>query len=188
MFLIDTTLSENLRLPAFGQWCTSYFDHADIVGRDLDKLSWVLASSNRTPTFFNGLPKSIQRYGEDAATDLPFLYFSKQILAAYRKAFFDPGVFPGMKRAFVCGDRTCAFGIAGLWAVQDDEKELRTADADAKAVKYRIIPGANHFLRICPSSEIRSLCCIYRRTGMIRKRYWIRSLPWHRQRCETSNV
>ncbi|PBK62115.1 hypothetical protein ARMSODRAFT_895896 [Armillaria solidipes] len=144
-FLVDTTMPENLRLPAFGQWCTSYFDHADIVGRDLDKLSWVLASPSRTPTFFNGMPLSIQRYGEDAATDLPFLFFfSKQILAAYRKAFFDPGVFPSMKRAFVCGDKTSAFCIAGLWTVQDDEKELRTADA--KAVRYRIIPGANHFV------------------------------------------
>ncbi|SJL17092.1 uncharacterized protein ARMOST_20634 [Armillaria ostoyae] len=144
-FLLDTTVPENLRLPAFGQWCTSYFDHADIVGRDLDKLSWVLASPNHAPTFFNGMPVSIQRYGEDAATDLPFLFFfSKQILAAYRKAFFDAGVFPSMKRAFVCGDKTCAFGIADLWAVQDDEKVLRTADA--RAVKYRIIPGANHFV------------------------------------------
>ncbi|KAK0432305.1 hypothetical protein EV421DRAFT_2001003 [Armillaria borealis] len=125
-FLVDTTVPENLRLPAFGQWCTSYFDHADIVGRDLDKLSWVLASPNRIPTFFNGMPVAIQRYGEDAATDLPFLFFSKQILAAYRKAFFDPGVFPSMKRSF------------------DDEKVLRTADA--RAVKYRIIPGANHFV------------------------------------------
>ncbi|KAK0222340.1 Alpha/Beta hydrolase protein [Armillaria fumosa] len=144
-FLVDTSVPENLRLPAFGQWCTSYFDHADIYGHDLDKLSWVLTSPNRTPTFFNDLPVSIQRHGEDAATDLPFLFFfSKQILAAYRKAFFDPGVFPSMKRAFVCGDRTCAFGIAGLWAVQGDEKELRTADA--MAVKYRILPGANHFV------------------------------------------
>ncbi|PBK96218.1 hypothetical protein ARMGADRAFT_858292, partial [Armillaria gallica] len=33
-FLVDTTVPENLRLPASGQWCTSYFDHADIVGRD----------------------------------------------------------------------------------------------------------------------------------------------------------
>ncbi|PBK96045.1 hypothetical protein ARMGADRAFT_925187 [Armillaria gallica] len=144
-FLVDTTVPENLRLPAFGQWCTSYFDHADIFGRDLDKLSWVLASPNRTPTFFNDLPLSIQRYGEDGATDLPFLFFfSKQILAAYRKALFDPGVFPSMERSFVCGDKTCAFGIAGLWAVQDDEKALRTANA--KAVKYRVIPGANHFV------------------------------------------
>ncbi|KAK0472647.1 Alpha/Beta hydrolase protein [Armillaria novae-zelandiae] len=144
-FLVDTTVPENLRLPVFGQWCTSYFDHADIVERDLDKLSWVLASPSCPPTFFNSLPVSIQRYGEDAATDLPFLFFfSKQILAAYRKAFFDPGVFPSMKRSFVSGDKTCAFGIAGLWAVQDDEKELRTADA--RAVDYRIIPGANHFV------------------------------------------
>ncbi len=169
-FLVDTTVPENLRLPAFGQWCTSYFDHANIVGRDLDKLSWVLASPSRTPTFFNGLPLSIQRYGEEAATDLPFLFlFSKQILAAYRKALFDPRVFPGMKRAFVCEDKTCALCIAALWAVQDDEKELRTADA--KAVRYRIIPGANHFVCICASSQIRSLCCIYRCTGMIRKRH-----------------
>ncbi|KAK0460259.1 uncharacterized protein EV420DRAFT_1332722 [Desarmillaria tabescens] len=121
-FLLDTSVPENLRLPAFGQWCTSYFDHADIVGRDLDKLSWVLASPHRVPTFFNDLPLSIQRYGEDAATDLPFLiFFSKQILGAYRKAFFDAEVFPGMKRAFVFGDKTGAFGIAGLWAVQGVE-------------------------------------------------------------------
>ncbi len=114
-FLVDTTVPENLRLPAFGKWLTSYFHHADIVGHDLDKWSWVLASPNRTPTFFNDMPLSIQCYGEDAATDLPFLFFfSKQILAAYRKAFFDPGVFPSMKRAFVCGDKTCAFGIPGL--------------------------------------------------------------------------
>ncbi|KAK0244791.1 hypothetical protein EDD85DRAFT_212632 [Armillaria nabsnona] len=124
-------------------------DHADIVGQDLDKLSWVLASPSRTPTFFHGLPLSIQRYGEDAATDLPFFFFfSKQILTAYRKAFFDAGVFPSMKRALVCGDRMCTFGIVGVWAVQDGEKVLRTADA--RAVKYRIIPGANHFVRICP--------------------------------------
>ncbi|PBK96047.1 hypothetical protein ARMGADRAFT_1028269 [Armillaria gallica] len=125
--------------------CASYFDHADNVGRDLDKLSWVLASPNRTPTFFNGLPLSIQRYGEDAATDLSFLFlFSKQILAAYRKAFFGPGVLPNMKRAFVRGDKSCAFWIVGLWAVQDDEQELWTVDA--KAIKYKIIPGANHFV------------------------------------------
>ncbi len=185
-FLVDTTVPENLRLPVFGQWCTSYFDHADIVG-DLDKLSWVLASPNRTPTFFNGLPLSIQRYGEDAATDLPFLFlFSKQILAAYRKAFFDPGVLPNMKRTLVCGDKTCAFGIVGLWAVQGDEQELWTVDA--KAVKYRIIQEAHHLVRICASSEIKSLCCIHRFIGMTRKRRWMHSSPCHRLRWESCSV
>ncbi len=85
-FLADTTVPEYLRLTAFGQWCTFYFDHVDIVGRDLNTLSWVLASPNRTPTISNSLPVSIQCYGEDAAMDLPFLFFLKQILAAFRKA------------------------------------------------------------------------------------------------------
>lgn len=144
-FLVDNTVPENLRLAAFVQWCTSYFDHTDIVGRDLDKLSWVLASPSRAPTFFNGVPLEIQRYGEDAATDLPFLFFfSKQILGAYRKAFLDSEVFPNMRRSFVCGDKTCAFGIAGLWAVQDDSKKLR--GAGAKEFHHKIIKGANHFV------------------------------------------
>ncbi|KAK0460261.1 uncharacterized protein EV420DRAFT_1478776 [Desarmillaria tabescens] len=79
IFLVDNKVPENLRLPTFGKWCTSYFDHTDIIGRDLDKLSWV-----------------------------------------------------------------CAFGITVMWAVQDDEKELRSADT--KPAKYRIVGGTNHFV------------------------------------------
>ncbi|KAK0460260.1 uncharacterized protein EV420DRAFT_1641603 [Desarmillaria tabescens] len=142
-FLLDTSVPESLRPPAFGQWYTSFFDHADI----LDKLSWILASPYRVPTFFNDLPLSIQHYGEDAAGGPAIFDLLEANSGAYRKAFFDAEVFPSMKRSFVCGDKTGAFAIAALWAVQDDEKELRSANA--KPVKYKIISGANHFVHIC---------------------------------------
>ncbi|KAK0432326.1 Alpha/Beta hydrolase protein [Armillaria borealis] len=143
-FLRDPSVPENLRIAAFGQWCTSYFDHADLSERHLDKLSWVLASSSRVPSFYNGMPAAIQCHGE-AATDLPFLVGCyKQLLPAYRKAFFDPKVFPTMRRSVLCGDKTCAFALAALWAVQDDEKEQKAEGA--KAIDYRILPGANHFI------------------------------------------
>ncbi|KAG7442250.1 uncharacterized protein BT62DRAFT_442547 [Guyanagaster necrorhizus] len=144
-FLGDPTVPEDLRIAAFGRWCTSYFDHSDLSGRNLNKLSWVLASPSRVPSFYNGMPAAIQRHGDDAMTDLPFLVLSsKQLLPAYRRAFFDPEVFPDVKRSVLCGDKTCGFAIAALWAVQDDEKEQRPADA--KAIEYKFIPGANHFV------------------------------------------
>lgn len=138
-------MPENLRIAAFGQWCTSYFDHADLSERNLDKLSWVLASSSRVPSFYNGMPAAIQHHGEDAATDLLFLLGCyKQLLPAYRRAFFDPKVFPAMKRSVLCGDKTSAFALAALWAVQDDEKDQKVEGA--KAIDYKILPGANHFV------------------------------------------
>ncbi|KAK0222328.1 Alpha/Beta hydrolase protein [Armillaria fumosa] len=144
-FLRDPSVPEDLRIAAFGQWCTSYFDHADLSERNLDKLSWVLASSSRMPSFYNEMPAAIQHHGDDAATDLQFLVGCyKQLLPSYRKTFFDPKVFPTMKRSILCGDKTSAFALATLWAVQDDEKEQNAEGA--KAIDYKILPGANHFI------------------------------------------
>lgn len=58
------------------------------------------------------------RYGADAISDLPFLFhFANQLKATYRKAIYDSETlkgFPEMKLTFLAGDKTCAFGIAGL--------------------------------------------------------------------------
>ncbi|KAK0477400.1 Alpha/Beta hydrolase protein [Armillaria novae-zelandiae] len=144
-FLRGPSVPEDLRVAAFGQWCTSYFDHADLSERNLDKLSWVLASSSRVPSFYNGMPVAIQHHGKDTATDMQFLMGCyKQLLPSYRKAFFDPNVFPTMKRSVLCGDKTCAFALAALWAMQDDEKEQKAEGANA--INYKILPGANHFI------------------------------------------
>ncbi len=138
-------MPENLRIAAFGQWCTSYFDHADLSERNLDKLSWVLASSSRGAFILQRNACGHSAHGEDAATDLLFLLGCyKQLLPAYRRAFFDPKVFPAMKRSVLCGDKTSAFALAALWAVQDDEKEQKVEGA--KAIDYKILPGANHFV------------------------------------------
>ncbi|KAK0471021.1 hypothetical protein IW261DRAFT_1514100 [Armillaria novae-zelandiae] len=150
--LNDTTMPKNLRLPAFGQWSTGYFDHGDITlssAHNLDSLSWVLSSPERVPTFYN-IPvdqlKTITTYGNDALTDVPFLhFFSYQLQAVYSKVFNDTNIaakFPHMKKSCLCGDKTGAFAVAGLWAVQDDQKENGT-DAN---VSFKLIHGANRFL------------------------------------------
>jgi len=146
--LADTTIPADLRLAAFGQWVTAYFDHPNITSRDLDSLSWVLTSTNRTPTIY-GIPadqlKAMLRLGDDAATDRPVLFFfANQLLAAYRKAFYDAetsALFPHMKRSVLCGTNTAAFGLAGLWAVENDQ----AVNGPTTEVTYKMINGANHF-------------------------------------------
>ncbi|KAK0484416.1 hypothetical protein IW261DRAFT_1456391, partial [Armillaria novae-zelandiae] len=150
--LNDTTIPENLRLPAFGQWSTGYFDHGHITlssAHNLDSLSWVLSSPERVPSFYN-IPahelKTIATYGNDASTDLPFLYFfSNQLKATYNKVFNDTNIaekFPHMKKSFLCGEKTSAFAVAGWWAAQDDQKDNGTDTG----VKFKLIHGANRFL------------------------------------------
>ncbi|KAJ7087147.1 hypothetical protein C8R44DRAFT_991416 [Mycena epipterygia] len=50
-------------------------------------------------------------------------------------------LFPRMKRAFLCGDRTAAFGINGMWAVKVDQA---LHGPEAKIV-YKMMRGTNHF-------------------------------------------
>ncbi len=147
--LADTTMPENIRLPSFGQWVTSYFDHEDITQRDLDKLSWILSSPTHMPTLYR-IPtdelNAMMRLGDDAGTDLPFLAaFQNQLLISCRKALFNVDVvkvFPHMKRSFLVGDKTAAFGFAGIWALQDDEK----INGGTIPVVYKVIKGTNHFV------------------------------------------
>jgi hypothetical protein len=49
-----------------------------------------------------------------------------------------------MAITFLCGDRTGSFGLAGLWAVEDDEKE----NGGKRPITFKMIQGANHF--VCP--------------------------------------
>jgi hypothetical protein len=149
--LIDTSIPEHLRLAAFGQWVTAYFDHGDLSKRDLSTISWVLPATDRIPTIFN-IPsvklKEMECYGAEAFTDLPFLFhFENQLKSSYRKTFYDPEtikLFPKMDITILSGDRTGGFGLAALWAVQDDEK----VNGGEKHIAFKIINDANHF--VCP--------------------------------------
>ncbi|KAJ6579593.1 hypothetical protein DFH09DRAFT_913087 [Mycena vulgaris] len=146
--LSDTTIPAELRLAAFAQWVTAYFDHANISTRDPDALSWVLTSPTRTPTLY-GIPadhlNAMMRLGDEASTDLPFVFlFANQLLTSYRKAFYDPptgALFPNMKRSVLCGTKTGALGLAGLWAVEDDQ----ATNGPAAHVTYKLLEGGNHF-------------------------------------------
>ncbi|KAJ7489033.1 hypothetical protein FB451DRAFT_1337031 [Mycena latifolia] len=96
--LLDTTIPEGLRLETFGQWVTAYFDHANISTRDLDDLSWVVSSVNRTPTIY--------RMPTDKLNAL-----------------------------------TAAFGINGLWAVEDDQ----AIHGPNTKIIYKMMSETNHF-------------------------------------------
>ncbi|THH21276.1 hypothetical protein EW146_g257 [Bondarzewia mesenterica] len=144
----DTSIPAELRLKVFAQWVSSYFDHGDLSKRDLDLLSYILPSTSHPPTIFNMSAAEIKDTvtdGEAASVDLPFLfYLQPQHKVNYRKAFFDPAtakLFPKMKISFLAGDQSPAWGLAGLWAVQDEAKELGNG-----RIHFKLIPGVNHFV------------------------------------------
>jgi hypothetical protein len=145
--LVDTTIPENLRLPMFGQWVSGYFDNGDYSKRDLNTLAYVLPSTDKAPTIFSHDLSRTATYGQEAALDLPLLFFfAEQLKATFRKAFGGPetvSLFPKLKTTFVCADRSPSFALSGLWAAQDDLKEEKLGND----VKYKIVQGANHFVR-----------------------------------------
>ncbi|KAK0499098.1 hypothetical protein EDD18DRAFT_1070396, partial [Armillaria luteobubalina] len=129
--LVDTTIPEDLQLPTFVQWHTGYFDHGNLTlssAYNLDSLSWVLTAPEYVPTFYK-IPveelEEVARYRSDEATDPPFIFFfANQLNAVYRKAFNDEGIgaiLPLLKGSFLCGDKTSAFHVSGLWTVHDDQ-------------------------------------------------------------------
>ncbi|THH14811.1 hypothetical protein EW146_g5570 [Bondarzewia mesenterica] len=102
-----------LRLRAFAHWMTAYFDHGDLFKRDLDLLSYIMPSTSRSPTIFTMAATEVK--------DIP------QLKESYRNAFFDSAtaeLFRKMEISILAGDRSLSWGLAGLWAVQDDAKEL----------------------------------------------------------------
>ncbi|KAG6854503.1 hypothetical protein C0991_006105 [Blastosporella zonata] len=150
--LLDTYVPEALRLAVFGQWATSYFDHGDLTKRDIDALSWVVPSPNHVPTLFkmsDADRAEMQRYGGDGFSDLPYMiHFMSQFKASYRKAVYDPEtvkIFPALKPIVLFGQKSGAFAIVGMWAVEDDQKE---AHGEASALKIKLIPDINHFVSV----------------------------------------
>ncbi|KAF9264169.1 hypothetical protein L218DRAFT_958595 [Marasmius fiardii PR-910] len=148
--LTDESIPPRSRLRAFSQWATAYFDHGDLSSRDLEKLSWVVASPDTVPTFFtfgSETLKAITTFDDiTAGVDVPYTYyFTNQLSSCYRKAFFGREIatmFPHMRRSCICGEKTGALGIAGLWAIQDDEK----AFGGWTNITYKLVPGINHFV------------------------------------------
>ncbi|KAG6873149.1 hypothetical protein C0995_002302 [Termitomyces sp. Mi166 len=146
--IMDTYIPQDLRLSAFGQWATGYFDHGDIAKRDLDALQWVLPSSNHVPTLFKIPPADraeMECYGGDAFSDMPYMFhFSGQFKASYRKAINDPEtlkIFPALRCVILAGEKSGAFAVAGMWAVEDDQKEA----GGSTHLAVNLVPGINHF-------------------------------------------
>ncbi|ESK92030.1 hypothetical protein Moror_10314 [Moniliophthora roreri MCA 2997] len=158
--LTDEQIPRESRLLAFAQWATSFFDHGDLSTRNLDQLSWVVASPNHIPTFFTfgaDVLKTVATFDDlVAGVDVPYTHhFSNQLSTVYRKAFFSreiADIFPHLKRSILCGDKTGAFGIAGLWAVQDDE----TVFGGWTRIEYKLAEGINHFIHwVDPEKALR---------------------------------
>ncbi|KAG7098477.1 hypothetical protein E1B28_000422 [Marasmius oreades] len=90
--LTDESIPPASRLRAFSQWATSYFDHGDLSTRDLEKLSWVVASPDAVPTFFTFGSETLKRlttFDDTAAgVDVPYTYyFTNQLSWCHHKAF-----------------------------------------------------------------------------------------------------
>lgn len=146
--LIDTTMPEELRVPAFNQWVTGYFKHGDLSKRDLDTLSYVVPTPARTPSVFTMSEEQVERNlssGPTAVLDIPFIInFIPQFLVSFRKASFDSKVraqFPKMKVMFFTGDVTPSWGPATLWAVEDEDKQH-----GGGFIALKMVQGFNHFV------------------------------------------
>ncbi|KAJ3825474.1 Alpha/Beta hydrolase protein [Lentinula raphanica] len=146
--LRETSIPEELRFQAFAHWITSYFEHGDFSKRDLDSLEYVLASPLRPPSIYNmtkAETDEMLQLDQAATSDLPFLFnLANPLKAAFRKVCFDPAtkeLLPKMSIAFMTGTMPPAFGPAGLWAVEREQKEAGT-----NHIQLKVIPGANHFM------------------------------------------
>lgn len=147
----EQSIPQEHRFLAFAQWITSYFDHGDLGSRDLDVLSYWIPSSSRAPTVFNIPPAFLDahlRLDADAFFDMYFIRgMQEQMKASHRAAFFDDAtrkLFGRMKVWLLTGDRAPAWGPAGMWALQDEEKELKKEGS----IVFKVIPGGNHFVRL----------------------------------------
>ncbi|PPQ93325.1 hypothetical protein CVT25_014454 [Psilocybe cyanescens] len=155
-FHVDSVPPE-LRFPFFAQWVTGYFDHEDLSKRDLNTLSYILPSSARPGTIYNITKEefgSIVFTGKEIAMEGPYMLgFGSQLNAAYRKALFDASytgeLFPKVVVSVLAGDQAPAFGIAALWAIQD---EARKQGVDS--IKFEMSVGANHFVSISLMSYV----------------------------------
>ncbi|KAJ3722823.1 Alpha/Beta hydrolase protein [Lentinula guzmanii] len=146
--LRETSIPEELRFKAFAHWITSYFEHGDLSKRELDSLSYVLASPLRPPSIYNmstAETDEMLQLDQAAMSDLPFLFnLSNQLKVAFRKVCFDPvtkKLLPKMSITFMSGTMPPAFGPAGLWAVESEQKEAKT-----NHIHLKVVPGANHFM------------------------------------------
>jgi hypothetical protein len=92
-----------------------------------------------------------------------------QSRAIYETATFDKAVraqLPHLQVWEVTGDATASFGLAALWTIEADDKARGN-----NHVKYKMVPGANHFVSLMMWSGEAKLTdrSFHRCTGMTRR-------------------
>ncbi len=148
--VIDTTLPEEQRTPAFVVWITSYFKHGDLSTRNTDVLEYWIPARFRVPTIFNLSDDEYARAvcippGEKS--EMLFMFFCEPaIQQTYNKACYDKSIrdlFPGLDIWVLSGDVTSPHGLPAFWSMEDDD-----AKHGGGFVKFGWVPGANHFVRL----------------------------------------
>jgi hypothetical protein len=142
----EQTIPPQDRLPAFGQWVTAYFDHADVKSGDLDKLTYVIPSTDRPGTVYNMTAKEQSETiftGTEAAVEGPYMQgLQSQLNEVFKLAILDKKTrdsFPHLKLACVTGTRAPAWAIASYWVL---EKE----SSSGLPIRLELLAGANHFV------------------------------------------
>ncbi|THH21249.1 hypothetical protein EW146_g258 [Bondarzewia mesenterica] len=144
---IDTSIPSDVRVPAFAQWVTAYFQHGNLSTRDPNVLSYVLPATFRTPSIFNMSQSQFQSIvdtGVNPVIDSQLIALAPQLLESYEGANYNTTIrslLPKMKNWFVTGDVSAAFGPYALWLVQNDNDA-----AGGGLVNFKVIHGVNHFM------------------------------------------
>ena len=156
--VIDTTIAEEKRIPAFVPWISSYFNHGDLDSQKDEVLEYYVPALDRAPSVYNMTPKEQESaiFVEQGGTDMLFMFFLEpQIQDVYKRAIFDKATrarYPNVKIAALCGDTTSPHGIPAFWSMRDDNKAN-----GGDAMQFKWVKGGNHFVRISPHPPRSSL-------------------------------
>lgn len=150
--LYDETLTPEQRPQVFAQWLAQYFPHPELKKKDCYKLIYKVDTPVKTPSF-TGMPfseiltKVDFTAGPAADNHIADRHFQPALRALRAKAFFDPATRAGWNDVpFVVlyGEET-TYNI--VWAAWQLEAE---AEKTALPIRFKSIPGANHFVGHLP--------------------------------------
>lgn len=146
--LLDTNILDEQRVARWMTWMTSYFQHGDLSQRDPDPVEYVVPWDGRVPTLDNMSEAQVEKMvHQDCAwtSELPMLVnMQSQLRESYEKACFGQDVrrlLPRMKIWVITGDHTASFSLNAHFKMEADN-----ARSGGGHLKFRIVPGGNHFV------------------------------------------
>ncbi|KAH7912848.1 hypothetical protein BJ138DRAFT_1111960 [Hygrophoropsis aurantiaca] len=149
------------RLKLFAKWTTSYYEHPDILSKDLGHpelyLEFNTPSNTKSPSLHDISPQEfagLTAINAFAGSDLATLAINENI----RKTLTERAIFnrvlasrylPGVRVVYMCGGETLGALVYAMWMLEkaaDNPKSYFGDDAQkARVMEFCYLPKGNHF-------------------------------------------